>query len=71
VDGYVAGVWRATPEGIEVCGFEPIAENSWAELEHEARLLGDAILSRDPTVFGRYDHWWEKLAAGERRTLSV
>jgi hypothetical protein len=71
VDGYVAGVWRATLDGVEVCSFGSIPPDAWDELEREARLLGETILSRDPVVFGRYDHWWQKLAAGERRVLEV
>jgi hypothetical protein len=71
VDGYVAGVWRATADGVEVCAFGTIAEAAWGEIEREARVLGETILAHDPVVFGRYDHWWGKITTGERRILEV
>ena len=70
VDGYVAGVWRATTDGIQVCAFETLPADVWDALEHEAHLLGATILARDPAVFGRYDHWWGKLPTDGRRMIA-
>jgi hypothetical protein len=61
VDGYVAGVWRATSVGVEVLAFDRIPSEAWDGLEAEADLLSETILNRDPELFGRYDRWWEKL----------
>ena len=69
VDGFVVGVWRATPNGVEVLCFEQIPRAAWQALEREAADLTATILTRDPAVFGRYDRWWEKLPADGRRHL--
>lgn len=71
VDGYVAGIWRVTSDGVEVHLLEPIPEVAWSALEKEAWMLAGTILSRDPTLFSRYDHWWEKEPAYGRRVLSL
>lgn len=70
VDGHVAGIWRATPDGIEVHPLESISDEAWAALEHEAAALAESILARDPAVFSRYDHWWAKEPAKGRRLLA-
>lgn len=60
VDGYVAGVWRATEAGIEITAFHPLPKSVWAELESEAETLGKFLAGRDPAVYSRYHHWWDK-----------
>jgi hypothetical protein len=71
VDGYVAGVWRAVDGGIEVSAFEPLPRAAWVELAEEAAALSTFLADRDPTVYGRYGHWWAKLPSpAERRVLS-
>lgn len=70
VDGHVAGIWRVTPDGVEVHPLEPISEEAWGALEAEASALAETILSRDPSIFGRYDHWWEKEPPRGRRLLA-
>jgi Winged helix DNA-binding domain len=69
VDGYVAGVWRAVPDGIEATAFAPLADEAWAGLESEARGLVAVLAGRDPAVYRRYQHWWVKLPAGQTRVL--
>jgi hypothetical protein len=60
VDGYVAGVWRPLGDGIEATAFERLSEDTWGGLEAEARSLMAFIAQRDPSVYSRYAHWWEK-----------
>lgn len=60
VDGYVAGVWRATEDGIEVTAFHPLSKAVWAGLATEAAALGKFLADRDPGVYSRYNHWWDK-----------
>jgi hypothetical protein len=71
VDGYVAGVWRAVDDGIEATAFHRLADEVWAVLDAEAAALLKLIADREPGVYGRYGHWWEKLdgAAAETRVL--
>jgi hypothetical protein len=69
VDGYVAGVWRAVPDGIEATAFAPLPEQVWAGLAAEAQGLVAVLAGRDPTVYRRYQHWWAKLPPGETRLL--
>jgi hypothetical protein len=71
VDGYVAGVWRATGAGIEVTEMHPIDDEAWEQLEAEARALRAFLADREPTVFGRYAHWWASLRGTRTRTLAV
>jgi hypothetical protein len=61
VDGYVAGVWRAVPEGIEATAFHPLSGSAWAGLAAEARALVPLLADRQPEVYRRYHHWWAKL----------
>jgi hypothetical protein len=70
VDGHVRGVWRAVADGIEVTAFEPLDGDAWSGLAEEAADLVTMLAPRDPQVYGRYHHWWEKLPPGERRTLA-
>jgi hypothetical protein len=69
VDGYVAGVWRAVREGIEVTAFHPLPDFTWAALAGEARALVPFLADRDPEVYRRYHHWWARLPGAEVRIL--
>ncbi|WP_411112501.1 winged helix DNA-binding domain-containing protein [Streptomyces sp. 029-5] len=70
VDGYVAGVWRAVDGGIEAAAFHPLPGRVWEGLAAEARSLMSLLATRDPRVYGRYDHWWTKgLPGAETRLL--
>jgi Winged helix DNA-binding domain len=62
VDGYVAGVWRAIPEGIEATAFHPLPGFVWEGLAAEARALLPFLVDREPEVYRRYHHWWAKLS---------
>jgi DNA glycosylase AlkZ-like len=61
VDGYVAGVWRAVPEGISVTAFCPLPGLAWDGLASEARALVPFLAGRELEVYRRYHHWWDKL----------
>ena len=65
VDGYVAGVWRAVQDGIEATAFHPLDGFAWEGLAAEARALVPLLADREPGVYGRYHHWWAKLAGAE------
>ena len=68
-DGYVAGVWRAVREGIEVTAFHPLPDSTWEALGGEARALVAFLADRDPEVYRRYHHWWARLPGAEVRIL--
>jgi hypothetical protein len=71
VDGYVAGVWRPVEAGIEASAFHELTDETWSGLEAEARALLAFLADRDPSVYRRYGHWWDKsLQYAERRVLS-
>jgi Winged helix DNA-binding domain len=61
VDGYVAGVWRATGDGIEATAFHPLPGSAWEGIAVEARALTPLLADREPEVYRRYHHWWAKL----------
>jgi hypothetical protein len=61
VDGYVAGVWRATGDGIEATAFHPLPGSAWEGLAVEAQALTPLLADREPEVYRRYHHWWAKL----------
>lgn len=61
VDGYVAGVWRPADGGIEARAFHPLPEETWAGLAEEALSLTAFLAGREPAVYSRYGHWWDKL----------
>ncbi|MEU0692453.1 winged helix DNA-binding domain-containing protein [Streptomyces niveus] len=61
VDGYVAGVWRPADGGIEARAFHPLPEETWAGLAKEALSLTALLADREPGVYSRYRHWWDKL----------
>ena len=69
VDGYVAGVWRPTDNGIEATAFRALTDGDWAGLEVEARSLVTFLSERDPQVYRRYARWWADLPAAEIRIL--
>jgi Winged helix DNA-binding domain len=70
VDGRVAGVWRAGGSGIEAKAFHPLPDGVWEQLAAEAAGLTAFLADRDPAVYRRYGHWWDKLPGGEVRRLS-
>ena len=68
VDGYVAGVWRAMDSGLEATAFRRLDEDVWEALDTEAGSLRQLLADRDPLVYARYGHWWEKLAGAGAET---
>lgn len=69
VDGQVAGVWRATGEGVELTAFRPLGKAAWQGLAEEAEKLSALLADRDPAVYRRYGHWWEKGFPYAERTV--
>ncbi|GIF71678.1 winged helix DNA-binding domain-containing protein [Asanoa siamensis] len=70
VDGYVAGVWRPTDDGIEASAFHRLDDGTWAALAAEAAALTAFLADRDPAVYSRFRHWWTKgIPAAEVRVL--
>lgn len=70
VAGRVVGVWRVTADGIEATAFEPLTQAAWSALETEAAALRAFLADREPEVYRRYRHWWDKLPAGDVRRLA-
>ncbi|MEU1434964.1 winged helix DNA-binding domain-containing protein [Streptomyces sp. NPDC005775] len=64
VDGYVAGVWRPTADGVEATAFHPLPAATWDALAAEARSLTAFLGDREAQVYSRYHHWWAKLPGG-------
>ncbi|MDX2701755.1 winged helix DNA-binding domain-containing protein [Streptomyces sp. PA03-6a] len=60
VDGQVAGVWRATGDGLELTAFRKLGKAAWQGLVEEAAKLWALLADRDPAVYRRYGHWWDK-----------
>jgi hypothetical protein len=69
VDGYVAGVWRPTGDGIEATAFHPLSDDTWDGLAVEAHGLLALLADRDPGAYGRYGRWWSELPAVQVRVL--
>jgi hypothetical protein len=70
-DGYVAGVWRAAEGGIEVTAFRALDDETWRGLAAEASSLMALLDARDPAVYRRYAHWWDKdMPSAETRVLA-
>ena len=72
VDGHVAGVWRPARDGrpgVEVSALVPFAARVWRAVDAEAAPLAALVAERDPTVYRRFDHWWDRLPAVERRIV--
>jgi hypothetical protein len=70
VDGHVAGVWRSFDGAIEVTAFHELSAATWRALTSEARGLAAFLAARDPSVYRRYNHWWDGLPAFEVRRLA-
>jgi hypothetical protein len=69
VDGYVAGVWRPVPDGIEATAFRRLPGRAWEGLAAEAAALLALLADRDPAVYRRHARWWSGLPAAEVRVL--
>ncbi|MFG2116450.1 DNA glycosylase AlkZ-like family protein [Streptomyces sp. NPDC048718] len=70
VDGQVAGVWRAAAGGgVEMTAFRRLGKAAWQGLTGEAERLSALLADRDPAVYGRYGHWWDKGFPGAERTV--
>ncbi|PRZ04211.1 winged helix DNA-binding protein [Isoptericola sp. CG 20/1183] len=70
VDGRVAGVWRATEDGVDVAAFEPLDRAAWSALEAEAHGLRAFLADREPTVYRRYRRWWDAVPAADVRRVA-
>ena len=68
VDGYVAGVWRLTDDGIEVRPFHPLPDDTWDELAGEAAGL-EAMFAERSRTYGRFGNWWDGLPDAGSRML--
>lgn len=69
VDGSVAGVWRTTRTGIEVCGFGPFDADVLDRLDLEAQALRQFLVAREKRTYGRYERWWSSLPTEHRRVI--
>lgn len=69
VDGHVAGVWRPVAGGIEATAFRALPRVAWDGLEAEAVDLLALLADREPAVYRRYAHWWDRLPSIEVRVL--
>ncbi|MFI1031320.1 winged helix DNA-binding domain-containing protein [Streptomyces sp. NPDC020951] len=69
VDGHVAGVWRAVDGGLELTAFHKLGKPVWQGLTEEAEKLSALLADRDPTVYRRYGHWWDKGFPGVESTI--
>ncbi|SDL45266.1 Winged helix DNA-binding domain-containing protein [Glycomyces sambucus] len=61
VDGFAAGVWRTVEGGIEATAFHPLPDDVWDALAAEAKGLTALLADREPDVYRRHRHWWDKL----------
>ncbi|WP_415953539.1 winged helix DNA-binding domain-containing protein [Streptomyces sp. KLOTTS4A1] len=72
VDGQVSGVWRAAEDGLELTAFRRLTAGEWNGLSEEAERLVNWLADRDPRVYGRYGHWWDKGLPGvETRVIKA
>lgn len=60
VDGHVAGVWRMVDARVEVSAFRDLESGVWSALADEAEGLRSFVADRDPNVYSRYGHWFQK-----------
>jgi hypothetical protein len=60
VDGQAAGVWRAAGDGLELTAFRRLGKAAWQGLTEEAEKPAVLLADRDPAVYRRYGHWWDK-----------
>lgn len=71
IDGHVAGVWRAVLGGIEVAAFDRLDRKAWDIIAEEAAGLRALLADREPQVYSRYGHWWNKgLPVTDQRVLA-
>ena len=49
--------------------FDPLPDSVWDGLAAEARGLVPLLADREPEVYRRYHHWWDKLPGGQTRLL--
>jgi len=68
VGGQVAGVWRAIDGGLELTAFRKLGTAAWRGLTDEAEKLSTLLADRDPAVYRRYGHWWDKGIPGAETT---
>ncbi|MEU8537277.1 winged helix DNA-binding domain-containing protein [Streptomyces parvulus] len=64
VDGRVAGVWRTVEGGVELTAFQPLGPSARRAVTEEAERLAALLADRDPAVYRRYGHWWDKGLPG-------
>lgn len=69
VDGQVVGVWRAADGGLELTAFHKLGKVAWQGLTEEAERLSVLLADRDPAVYRRYGHWWDKGFPDVERTI--
>lgn len=69
VDGSVAGIWRPVADGIEVTAFAKLPRRTWTEIAQETAALTALLADREPLVFSRYGHWWNKIEGAEVTVL--
>ncbi|MFF8683445.1 winged helix DNA-binding domain-containing protein [Streptomyces sp. NPDC015237] len=69
VDGRVAGVWRAVDGGLELTAFHKLGKAAWRGVTEEAEKLLALLADRDPAVYRRYGHWWEKGLPGAEHVI--
>lgn len=69
VDGYVAGLWLPTPDGIEVRAFRDLDDGTWAALAAEAVALRAFLAPREAQAYSRYRHYLPQLPPLETRLL--
>ncbi|MFE7748212.1 winged helix DNA-binding domain-containing protein [Streptomyces sp. NPDC057428] len=69
VDGQVVGVWRAADGGLELTAFRRLGKVAWQGLTEEAEKLSVLLTDRDPAVYRRYGHWWDKGFPGVERMI--
>lgn len=53
-------MWRATEAGLELSSFHTLGRPAWEGLTAEAAKLSALLADRDPAVYRRYGHWWDK-----------
>jgi hypothetical protein len=72
VDGQVSGVWRTVDGGLEMTAFRKLGKAAWLGVTEEAERLASLLADRDPAVYRRYRHWWDKGIPGvESRTVKM
>jgi hypothetical protein len=53
-------VWRPADGAIEATAFRRLDDRSWSGLAKEARGLLALLRPRDPEIYRRFGHWWDK-----------